>query len=99
MDAIEIDLAYWHLRLDGEVIEVLSADGASSRIHARHVVVNPFGAAVDQTNAPGGMSVVLHSIRRGALWSQFDVPVDKVDAVKDLFARVSALQAAAGRTP
>ena len=96
MDATDIDLGYWHLRLDGAVLELLMADGTSDRIHARHVTIEAPAPAVDQRQAPGGISVVLHSIRRGALWGQFDVPAAQIPAVEALLAQVVALGQSAG---
>ena len=95
MDVTVIPLGYWVLRFDDEVLEVLAADGVSMRIHWRHLVVKPYQAAVDQSVAPGGMSVWLYSARRGALWSQFDVPVAQVPAVQQVFTRIAQLQGVA----
>ena len=92
MDVTVIPLGYWVLRFDGEVLELLMADGVSIRIHWSHLIVEPYQAAVDQSVAPGGMSVWLYSARRKALWSQFDVPVAQVPAVQAVFTQIATLQ-------
>jgi hypothetical protein len=80
MDAIEVVLGEFVLRLDGTVVEVLHRTGLSHRFHVDHVAV--------ETKPKGSSLRVRIGVRQSGIvinGSKVDVPEAQVPAVIPLF--------------